>query len=318
MIGDNMSKKIYDVTIIGGGPAGISTAVYASRAGLDVVLINDEPVLGGTLLDTGSIENYPGWSSITGESLASNMESHLSDYDVTRILGTAKHIHTSEPTDTIRVTLEEDDSTIESKTVVIATGIRYKNLDITGEVEYTGRGISNCATCDGFFFSGQDVAVIGGGDSAIESAIELSDIANSVTVVHRRDKFRAEQVLVDRLNKKSNIKYIYDALLREFKGDEQLNSLTFMDKEDGLIKEIDVKGAFVNVGIVPNTELLKSRQELMLDDEGFVEHNNLQTDIRGVYVIGDVRNDSNRQIVNAVADGSSVVKIIKEYLEGGQ
>ena len=315
MIGDNMNNKIYDIAIIGGGPAGISTAVYASRAGLDVALINDEPILGGTLLDTGSIENYPGWSSISGESLASNMESHLSDYDVTRILGTAKRIHTSELTDTIRITLEEDGSTIESKTVVIATGIRYKNLDITGEAEYTGKGVSNCATCDGFFFAGQDVAVIGGGDSAVESAIELSDIANSVTVVHRRDKFRAEQVLVDRLSKKANIKYIYDALLSEFKGDEQLNSLTFMDKEDGLIKEIDVKGAFVNVGIVPNTELLKSRQELMLDDEGFVEHNNLQTDIRGVYVVGDVRGDSNRQIVNAVADGSSVVKLVKEYLE---
>lgn len=317
MIGDNMNKKIYDIAIIGGGPAGISTAIYASRAGLKVALINNGPILGGTLLDTSSIENYPGWSSISGELLASNMESHLSDYDVTRILGTAERIHTTRSTDTIRIALKEDVSIIESKTVVIATGIRYKNLDITGEAEYTGKGISNCATCDGFFFTGQDVAVIGGGDSAIESAIELSDIANSVTVIHRRDKFRAEQVLVDRLSKKDNIKYIYDALLSGFKGDEQLNSLTFMDRDSGLIKELDIKGAFVNVGIVPNTEFLQSRQESMLDDEGFVEHNNLQTDIRGVYVVGDVRNDSNRQVVNAVADGSSVVKLIKEYLERG-
>lgn len=317
MIGDNMDNKVYDIAIIGGGPAGISTAIYAIRSGLDVVLINDKFMLGGTLLDTSSIENYPGFESIGGIELAMSMESHLDSYKYTKVhdrVSAVRHGIGAEP-NIKYIALESGSDDILSKTVVIATGIRYKTMNVDGESEYTGKGISSCATCDGFFFSGEDVAVIGGGDSAIESAIELSDIANTVTVIHRRDKLRAEQFLVDRLNKKTNIKFLWDNDVAGFHGDNGLlEYLTTFDKAKNELNSIYVKGAFVNIGIVPNTEMFS--QLGITNKEGFIENKNLKTMISGVYVVGDAREDSDRQVVNAVADGSSVVKIIKDYISG--
>lgn len=312
-----MNNKVYDIAIIGGGPAGISTAIYAIRSGLDVALINDKFMLGGTLLDTSSIENYPGFESIGGIELAMNMESHLDSYKYTKVQDRVSAIHSGvgDESNIKYITLESGDEHILAKTVVIATGIRYKTMNVDGESEYTGKGISSCATCDGFFFSGEDVVVIGGGDSAIESAIELSDIAKTVTVIHRRDKLRAEQFLVDRLNNKSNIKFLWNNDVVGFHGDNNLlEHLTTFDKDKNELSNVHVKGAFVNIGIVPNTEMFS--QLGITNKEGFIENENLKTMISGVYVVGDAREGSDRQVVNAVADGSSVVKLIKDYLEG--
>lgn len=313
-----MTNKIYDVAIVGGGPSGISTAIYAIRSGLDVVLINDKFMLGGTLLDTSSIENYPGFESVGGLELAMNMESHLDSYEYTKVHDRVIDIYSEVGAESnIKyIALESGDEHILAKTVVIATGIRYKTMDVDGESKYTGKGISSCATCDGFFFSGEDVAVIGGGDSAIESAIELSDIANTVTLIHRRDKLRAEQFLVDRLNKKPNIKFLWDNDVVGFHGGNNLlEYITTFDKVKNELNNIYVKGSFVNIGIVPNTEMFS--QLGITNEEGFIENENLKTMIGGIYVVGDAREGSDRQVVNAVADGSSVVKIIKTHLEGG-
>ena len=319
-----MSKNIYDVAVIGGGPAGISTAIYAVRAGLSVALINDDPLLGGTLLDTSHIENYPGFKSIEGISLATEMDSHLNSYKHDRIHDTAKTMWRVREGASLchTIWLGDKKEIVRARTVVIATGVRYKNLDVVGESTYTGKGISNCATCDGFLFSGEDLAVIGGGDSAIESAIELADIANSVTVIHRRDKLRAEQILIDRLNDKKNIDYIWNADVEEFAGDDMsLNQVIYTDKATGQAHSLDVAGAFVNIGIVPNTDMFK-HEELchLINEEGYIKtlsHSSVSTEDAGIFAVGDVREGSEKQVVNAVADGSVVVKAIKLYLETG-
>ena len=319
-----MNNNIYDVAIIGGGPAGISTAIYAVRAGLSVVLINDEPLLGGTLLDTSYIENYLGFESIEGIKLAMEMDSHSNSYKHDRIHDTAKTIWKVVEGTSLCYTiwLGDKKEAVRAKTVVIATGVRYKKLNVVGEDTYTGRGVSNCATCDGFLFSGEDLAVIGGGDSAIESAIELADIANSVTVIHRRDKLRAEQILIDRLNDKKNIDYIWSADVKEFAGDDKLlNKVIYTDKVTGQAHSLDVTGAFVNIGIVPNTDMFK-HEELchLINEEGYVKtspHSSVSTEDAGVFAVGDVKESSEKQVVNAVADGSIVVKAIRLYLETG-
>ena len=319
-----MNNNIYDVAIIGGGPAGISTAIYAVRAGLSVVLINDDPLLGGTLLDTSSIENYPGFESIEGIKLAMEMDSHLNSYKHDRIHDTAKTIWRVREGASFYYTvwLGNKKDVVRAKTVVVATGVRYKNLNVIGEDTYTGHGISNCATCDGFLFLDEDLAVIGGGDSAIESAIELADIANRVTVIHRRDKLRAEQILVDRLNDKKNIDYIWSADVEEFAGDDRLlNKVIYTDKATGQSHSLDVAGAFVNIGIVPNTDMFK-HEELchLINEEGYIKtlpDNSVATKDAGIFAVGDVREGSEKQVVNAVADGSIVVKAIKLYLETG-
>lgn len=320
-----MSNNIYDVAVIGGGPAGISTAIYAVRAGLSVVLINDEPLLGGTLLDTSHIENYPGFKSIEGISLATEMDSHLNSYKHDRIYDTAKTMWRVRVGASLEyvIWLGDKKDLVRAKTVVIATGVRYKNLNVVGEDTYTGHGISNCATCDGFLFSGEDLAVIGGGDSAIESAIELADIANSVTVIHRRGKLRAEQILIDRLNDKKNVGYIWNADVEELAGDDRsLNKVIYTDKVTGQSHSLDVAGAFVNIGIVPNTDMFKQHEELchLINEEGYVKtlpDSSVSTKDAGIFAVGDVREGSEKQVVNAVADGSVVVKAIKLYLETG-
>ena len=319
-----MNNNIYDVAIIGGGPAGISTAIYAVRAGLSVVLINDDPLLGGTLLDTSYIENYPGFESIEGIKLAMEMESHLNSYTYDKVHDTAKTMwRVREGTSfCYTIWLGDKKEIVRAKTVVVATGVRYKKLNVVGEDTYTGRGVSNCATCDGFLFSDEDLAVIGGGDSAIESAIELADIANSVTVIHRRDKLRAEQILIDRLGDKKNIDYVWNADVEEFAGDDKsLNKVIYTDKVTGQSHSLDAAGAFVNIGIVPNTDMFK-HEELchLINKEGYVKtlpYNSVYTEDAGVFAVGDVREGSEKQVVNAVADGSVVVKAIKLYLETG-
>lgn len=319
-----MNNNMYDVAIIGGGPAGISTAIYAVRAGLSVALINDDPLLGGTLLDTSHIENYPGFESIEGIQLAMEMDSHLNSYKHDRIHDTAKtiwRVREGASFDYV-IWLGDKKDLVRAKTVVFATGVRYKNLNVIGEDTYTGHGISNCATCDGFLFSNEDLAVIGGGDSAIESAIELADIASSVTVIHRRDKLRAEQILVDRLNDKKNIDYIWSADVKEFAGDDRvLDKVIYTDKATGQSHSLDVSGAFVNIGIVPNTDMFK-HEELchLINEEGYIKtlsYSSVSTKDAGIFAVGDVREGSEKQVVNAVADGSIVVKAIKLYLETG-
>lgn len=308
-----MSDKIYDVAIIGAGASGITAAIYCARAGLSVALI-EKGLYGGQINDTTEVENYTAFESISGLELAENMEKHVKSLDgIDHIYGDAKNISRVVYHGIAEFNIELQKDTIKSKTAVIASGVKHKKLDITGEDILSGSGVSYCATCDGSFFKGQHVAVVGGGDSAVESALYLSNIVERVTVIHRRDELRAEQILQDRLFDKNNVEVIWNAEVEEIKGDKTMDGLIFKDKNTGDRVFLDAAGAFINIGVEPNTELLKTNY--LTDSEGFIYTNPMmQTKMAGLYAVGDVRWGSIRQIASSVGDGAVCVESIIKYL----
>lgn len=304
-------EKIYDSIIIGAGPAGITTAIYLARAGAKVALV-ERGIYGGQLNDTDLIENYTAFEEITGMELAKKMERHSKSMEgIEHIYGDVKSVGRDKKGQFI---LDLGREKIHGKTLVIATGVSHKKLGAGKEDELLGRGISYCATCDGAFFKGRDVSVVGGGDSAMESAIYLSKIANTVTVIHRRDKFRAEKILQDRAKEADNIHYIYDADTIAFDDERGLVSgVLYKDKNTFEKKNHQTNGVFINVGVVPNTEVFKDLG--ILREGGFVyTDKSMKTSIDGVYAVGDVRYDSVRQVVTATGDGAVASESINNYL----
>lgn len=253
-----------------------------------------------------------------GEELAEKMEeqSHKQE-NITHIYSFVQSIEkVGEGSHTFKVHLETD--IINSKTVVLATGVTHKKLGVYGEKEYDGKGVSYCAVCDGAFFRNKHVVVVGGGDSAIESALYLSNIAKKVTVVHRRNKLRAEKILESRAFKTDNIDFVWNADIQAINGkqDGLVDSLSYKDKNDkNLVKSISVDGIFVNIGVIPVTQYTKRYKDIILDDEGFVISNSkMETPIYGLYAIGDVRANSIRQVVTATGDGAIASESILKYL----
>lgn len=304
------TQKIYDVIIVGAGPAGISASIYASRSGLRVALI-EKGLYGGTLHDTLEVENYVSYDSISGEELAEKMEKHVEKQEnIDHIYGNVGKL--SKIGDVFEVNIE--DTVVLGKSVVIATGVKYKKMNIELEDWYQGKGISNCAVCDMGFFKDDHVAVIGGGDSAVESALYASNIAKKVTLIHRRNKLRADEISQLKLFSLENVEIIWDAETVGFLGElDYLTGLKYIDKQSGDVKEINVDGAFVNIGVVPVTEPFSDWK--ILDDEGYVLTNSrMETSVDGLYAIGDVRSESIRQIVNATADGAMVSESVNKYL----
>lgn len=303
--------KVYDSVIIGAGPAGISTAIYNSRAGMSTALV-ERGLYGGTLHDTDEIENYTSYTSISGPELAKNMEVQAKEQiGVDHIYGNVKDVFF----DGEYYSVYAGKKTIRGKTIVIATGVKYKEMGIKGEDIYKGRGISNCVTCDVNFFRGKEILMIGGGDSAVEGALYASNIVDKVTLVHRRDELRADKISQYRLFEKENIDIIWNAETIRFEGSSGVFSgITYKDKKTNKEYNKDANGAFINIGIVPVTEPFKKLVEL--DQEGYIITNSaLETSAEGVFAVGDVREDSIRQIVNATADGALASKFINKYLE---
>lgn len=304
-----MNNKIYDVVVIGCGASGATASIYASRSGMKVGLI-EKGLYGGVLHETPLVENYTGEIQISGEDLAEKMENHV------RVQENIEHIYGEV------VSIEKKDSffevalkdfIIDTKSVVIATGVKYKKINVTGEDKFEGRGISNCALCDGMFFKDKHVAVIGGGDSAVESVEYLSNIVEKVTLVHRRSELKAEKILQDRISGKDNIEFIWDANVELFSG-EKNNLDTIGYYKNGELNFLSVDGAFVNIGIEPNTDNFTNLE--ILDEEGFILTNSsMETHLEGLFAIGDVRSHSIRQVVNATADGAIVSKTVSEYLK---
>lgn len=303
-------KKTYDSAVIGAGPAGITTSIYLARSGFDVAII-ERGIYGGQLNDTDSIENYTAFESVSGMDLAQKMESHSRSVDgIEHIYGDVNAVEKKD--DIFKVDL--GDEYIYAKSLVIATGVGHKKLEVEGEEGLVGKGISYCATCDGAFFRGKDVTVVGGGDSAMESAIYMSKIANEVTLIHRRDEFRAEQILQDRAKETSNIKYIYNAKITSISEDNGLvTGVCYNDKKtfEKLIHPTD--GIFINVGVVPNTSAFGDLG--ILRESGFIyTDKNMNTSVEGIFAVGDVRYDSIRQITSAVGDGAIASESVNNYL----
>lgn len=298
-----------EVVIIGSGPAGITAAIYLKRAGFTPYLIENS-MPGGKLSLTYKIENYPGFDSIMGSDLAFKMMDQLSKNNIDINFETVLEVKkTSEG-----VYVKSDANEIIAKAVIIATGTKEKRLDIKGEKQFFHKGISFCAVCDGGFYKDQPMAIIGGGNSALEEAIYLSKLANPLYLIHRRNEFRGDQIILDEIKKDSNIKILTPFIPVEFKGDEKLTSLVLKNVETNEEKEIEVNGVFEYVGASANTDFIKDAE--ILNDRGYVLVNSkMETSIEGIYAIGDVIEKDLRQIVTASSDGAIASINVSNYLK---
>lgn len=287
-----------DLIIIGAGPAGLTAAIYASRAGLDTVII-ERGAPGGKMFVTHEIENYPGFENITGRELSQTMHKHALKFGAKYEYGDVKEIIDLGETKKVITNMNE----YEAKKVIIATGTENRKLGAPGEEELQGAGISYCAVCDGNFFRDRDVAVVGGGNSALEEALYLADICTSVTIIHRRQQFRAEEYIVNKVKNKQNIKFILDANVKSFNGEGKLESVTTVNKNTNEETVTEVAGAFVYVGLIPITSPFNDLG--IVDERGNIKvDERLESKIKGIFVAGDVREKDLRQIATATNDGA--------------
>ena len=304
-----MQNKIYDMIVIGGGPAGYTAALYGARAGLEVLVL-EKFSAGGQMTQTQQIDNYPGFDEgIDGFSLGFKMQA-----------GAEKFGARTEQTEVLSVRLNEtpkaivtDSGEYFAKTVVIATGAEHKHLGIEGEEALIGRGVGYCAACDGMLFRGKTVAVVGGGNSAAADALLLSKICGKVYLIHRRDTMRAEKIYHDPLMKAENVEFKWNCTVDEFLSDAKLSGVVVANKQSGEKETLALDGLFISVGRVPVTELF--RGQLDIDAQGYiVADETTRTNIDGVYAVGDVRTKVVRQIVTAAADGAVAVHFAQEYI----
>ena len=297
-------KDSYDVIVIGAGPAGMSAAGYAARAGHDVLLL-DAAAPGGQLMFIDQIENYPGFESISGFALAEKMESQAASFGVEVEYGEVTSVKQSDG----GFIVSTGDGDVLARAVILAMGARHRHLEVPGEEEYSGRGVSYCATCDGPFFKGRRVVVVGGGDTALTDAVYLSRLCSSVKVVHRRNEFRAQKAIQDKMRACANIQTVTPHTVKEILGDGE--KVTGVVLDDGSLIETD--GIFIFTGILPNSQIVKDLVEL--DEAGFVRTDSMmRTSLEGVYAVGDLRTTPFRQVVTAAGDGAVAAHMADEYL----
>ena len=304
-----MSKQI-DLAIIGSGIAGVSAAVYAKRAGLDFILF--EPgLIGGQLLFMEEVENYVGTDiGINGSAFAQSLSANLKALDISPI----KEKITSVKAESEGVIVNSDKASYNVKAVIIATGAAFKKLGIAGEDNLTGKGVSYCAICDGFFFRNKEVAVVGGGNSALEEALYLANICSKVYLIHRRDKFRALEYLQKRVFDKDNIEVVFNSVVKEVKGDEVLEQLVIENTENKGTSSLDVKGLFVAIGIKPATDVFEG----LIDTEGgfILTDESMQTSHKAIWSAGDCRKRPLRQLITAASEGAIAAVSAYKYLKG--
>lgn len=301
---------MYDVLIIGAGPSGMTAAIYAARAGYKTAIL-EHGVPGGQAATTDMIENYPGFpEGIAGPELM------MKFFEQTQTFG-VEFIY--EPVQSLNVTGDiklviTDKQTIESKVVVIASGAKPRTLGVVNEDRLRGRGVSYCATCDGFFFRDQPVAVIGGGDTAVEEAMYLTKMCSSVTLIHRRDELRANKLAQSRAFSNEKLHILYDTVVDEIVGEDKVSQLKLRNKKTDETSTLDVNGVFIFVGYLPNDSFFPP--ELEVDPQGYImTDEELATNIPGVFAVGDVRRKKLRQVTTAVGDGGAVMHAIEDYLQ---
>ncbi|MBD8033871.1 MULTISPECIES: thioredoxin-disulfide reductase [Solibacillus] len=303
-------EKIYDVVIIGAGPAGMTAAVYASRANLATLMI-ERGIPGGQMASTEEVENYPGFDTILGPELSTKMFEHAKKFGAEYAYGDVSEVIDGEEYKIIVSGKKQ----YKTRTIIITTGAEYKKLGIPGETELGGRGVSYCAVCDGAFFKQKNLIVIGGGDSAVEEGIYLTRFADKVTIVHRRDKLRAQKIIQDRAFANEKIDFIWNTQVKEIhEVDGKVGKVTLVSTVDGAEKEMQADGVFVYVGTLPLTAPFASLN--ILNEAGYIVTNEkMETAIPGIYAAGDVREKMLRQIVTATGDGSIAAQSAQHYIE---
>ena len=300
-----------DVTIIGAGPAGVAAAIYTARKGLKVTMVADR--IGGQVKDTQDIENLISVPLTTGSELSANFEKHLHEYDITL----KEHVSVKEISETeaenYRIHLNTGE-TFETRSIILATGAQWRKLGVPGEDENVGKGVAYCAHCDGPFFKGKDISVIGGGNSGIEAALDLAGIVKHVTVLEFADELKADQVLINKAKEKANIEFITGAATQEIKAqDGKVTSIVYQDRSSSETKELDVSAVFVQIGLVPNTEFVKGFVDLNRFGEIEIDER-CRTDRKGIFACGDVTTVPFKQINIAMGEGSKAALSAFEYL----
>lgn len=303
-------EKIYDTVILGGGPAGISAGVYCARGNISCAVI-DTSLLGGQPTNYLEIENYLGFPSIEGWELSEKFEGHLDKFNVEKF--TMEEIQSVDLVSNPKVikTLKGE---YKAHSVIIATGAKPSKLNVKGEQEFTGRGVSYCAVCDGAFYKDKTVVVVGGGNAAVEEGIYLTKFALKVYIVHRRDALRADKIVQERAFKNNKIEFIWDSVVQEIQGDGKVQNVVVKNLKTGEISHIQTDGVFPYIGFTPNCDGFNG--QLQQDEKGFITvDENLQTSIPGVFAAGDVRVTPLRQVITAVADGAIAGVSAVKYLE---
>ena len=297
--------KIYDILVVGGGPAGVTSAIYAKRAGRDVAII-EKFVIGGQLSLIGEIENYPGFSSIAGDELAKDFRNHAKSLDIPFIYDDISDYDFAGEVKTVA----SKKQSYKAKAVILAMGSHPKELNIDGEKNFIGRGVSYCALCDGNFFKNQDVAVVGSGDSAVSDALYLSNTCKNVYVL-TKNQLKLNNYSEDDLSERENIKVLKGAISKQIEGDNKVQTLVY--EKDGEESNLDVNAVFVAIGRKPDTDNLKDK--INLNDRGFIETNDrMETSTKGVYACGDVRTSVIKQIATAVGDGAIAGNEASKYV----
>lgn len=305
-----MNKTIHDLAIIGSGPAGLTASIYAARAELDTIVIEKEPMSGGQIINTYEVDNYPGIPGIGGFDLAVKFREHSDKLGAKHVYG---EVTTFEVEDGVKKLVLDNGEEYYAKAMIIATGAAYRKLNVKGEAELQGMGVSYCATCDGAFFRGKKVAVIGGGDVAVEDAIFLARICKEVHVVHRREEFRAAKTLITRLLAQENVTVHWNTVVEEIEGTDAVTGIKIKDVQTEETKELSVDGVFIAVGNVPNSKVYTPTVEV--DKGGYiVADESCETNVAGVFVAGDIRTKELRQVITAASDGAVSVTGVERYL----
>ncbi len=303
-------EKIYDVIIAGAGPAGMTAAVYTSRANLSTLMI-ERGMPGGQMANTEEVENYPGFESILGPDLSTKMFEHAKKFGAEYAYGDIKEVIDHGDYKTVVAGSKQ----YNAYAVIITTGAEYKKMGVPGEKELSGRGVSYCAVCDGAFFKNRELVVIGGGDSAVEEGVYLTRFASKVTIVHRRDQLRAQKILQDRAFANEKVDFIWNHTLKAINGtDGKVSSVTLVSTVDGSEQEFKADGVFIYIGMLPLSKPFASLG--ITNENGYIVTNDqMETKVPGIFAAGDIREKTLRQIVTATGDGSIAAQSVQHYVE---
>lgn len=305
-----MEEKQFDIIILGGGPAGLSAAVYAARSAAYVAVI-DISMFGGQPSNYLELENYTGFKKVGGYELMEQFEEHADMFGVEKY--PMEEIQSVDLTSEIK-TVTTLNGIFKAKAIIIATGAQPKKLGVGGEKEFVGRGVSYCAVCDGAFYKEKVVAVVGGGNAAVEEAMYLTRFANKVYLIHRRNELRADKIVQERAFKNEKLEFVYDTVVKEIQGDDLVKKAIIENVKTGEVKDLEINGIFPYIGFTPNVELFNGQIEQ--DENGFIKTDDkMQTSVKGVYAIGDVRTTPLRQVITAAADGAVAAVYAGRYVE---
>lgn len=300
---------LYDVIILGSGPAGLSAAIYAQRAKLNALVVEEKPLSGGQILDTYEVDNYPGMRGMSGFELGMKFREHADALGVKFYTAQVQKVRNADGWKEV-VT---DQDTLQAKTIILAMGANHRKLGVPGEEALSGMGVSYCATCDGAFFKGKTVAVVGGGDVALEDALFLARGCEKVYLIHRREELRGAKILQEQVQQTENIEILWNSEVKEIQGEGKVEKITVNNNIEETDSQLEVQGVFIAVGIQPNNEAVKD--VVALDEQGYVKAlENTVTSQPGIFAAGDIRTKQLRQVITAAADGANAVTSVERFL----